>query len=252
MPIVLPSATLSAATKTAGDIVIGALRLLRVWASDTTLPAQEMETGLAVLNEMLGGWSTEGLTISQVVRDSFTLTAAQPSYTWGTGGDWNTARPTEILQCSFTLASVVDVPVGVVTYDDYEAIRIKSLVTGLPRIVYPDYAFPLCRVYVHPQSSGGILNFQSYKPWTEFLYPEQEVLLPPGYFRALRFNLAVELAPEYQRDPGAVVVNTAASSLSKIKTLNYKPTTAQVDPALRALGRGGAGRFNPYYDNTTS
>jgi hypothetical protein len=86
MPVILPSATLTPETKTAGDIVIGALRLLRVWSSDLTLPAQDMEIGLAVLNEFIGGLSTEGLTVNRVVRDSFTITAAQSVYTWGTGG----------------------------------------------------------------------------------------------------------------------------------------------------------------------
>lgn len=252
MPVILPSLAVSAETKTAGDLVLGALRLLRVWSSDTTLPAQDMEIGLSVLNELIGGLSTEGLTLSQVVRDSFTISAPQASYTWGTGGDWATTRPTEILQCSFTLGTIVDIPVSVVTYDDYEAVRMKSLVTNVPMQVYPDYGYPLCRVYVYPQTNGGILNFQSYKPWSEFLTQEQEVSMPPGYFRMLRYNLAVELASEYQINPGATVVAIAQASLSKIKTLNYKPTTAQVDSALRSIGQATSGRFNPYFDHTTT
>jgi hypothetical protein len=146
----------------------------------------------------------------------------------------------------------VDIPVAVVSYDDYEAVRLKNLITNVPTQVYPDYAYPLCNVYVYPQTSGGILNFQSYKPWSEFTHQEQEVSLPPGYFRMLRYNLAVELSSEYQTTPGDMVLSIAAGSLAKIKTLNYKPTTAQVDATLRCIGQATSGRFNPYFDHTTT
>jgi hypothetical protein len=248
MPIILSGST-ATHTTTAGNIVNGALRLLRVKPTDVTLDAEDMQIGLQVLNEMLDSWAVEQLLLYQVVRETFSLSAGHNPHTWGAGGDFNSARPIEIVAASISVGSTpsVDIPLQSISYDAYEAVRLKSLVTNYPREYYNDNAYPLSNIYLYPIPAGSKINFQSYKALTLFDFPETIVTLPQGYVRALRFNLAVELAPEYQVDVEPTIQMIATTTVGKLKSLNYRPTMALIDPGLVKIGRGG-GRYNPFSD----
>ena len=62
---------------------------------------------------------------------------------------------------------------------------------------------------------------------------------PPGYERAIRANLALELAPMWDREPAAALVQRAMQSLVAIKRANRRTRTLSVDPML-------VGRSAPY------
>lgn len=234
---------------TAGDIIRGAMRLLQVASTDTVLTADEMNEGLFVLNEMLDSWSSEQFLLYQVIRETFALTAGHNPHTWGTGGDFNSLRPVEIVAASISIGTTpnVDLPLQPVSYDAYEAIALKGLVTNYPREYYWDAGYPMGNVYLYPVPNGSSINFESYKPLTQFTDQSTVLSLPPGYQRALRFNLAVALAPEYQISASPDVVRIASATVQKLKSLNYKAPIAKIDPALVKMGTGGP-RYNPYSD----
>lgn len=247
MPIIVPSTT-STVVYTAGDIVRNALTILKVLGQDVTLDADDSQTGLSFLNMLLDGLSNQELTIHQVVRESFNLTAGLNPHTWGTGGTFNSTRPTEVVEASIRLSSGgVDVPLQIVSYDVYERERIKGLVVNYPQIVYIDNAYPLANCWFWPVPNGAIANFQSYKPFTKFSTINDQVTLPPGYMRMLSYGLSVELAPVYNLDPPAMALRIYEEAMRDIKRTNYKATMAKTDPALAALSQT-AGRYNPYSD----
>ena len=66
------------------------------------------------------------------------------------------------------------------------------------------------------------------------------VELAPGYARALRTNLAVELAPEFGRPPDPVIHQAAKESLADLKRANFPLVEVGIDPALT----GGGGSYN--------
>jgi hypothetical protein len=63
----------------------------------------------------------------------------------------------------------------------------------------------------------------------------------------LKYNLACEIAAEYQTKSGDDVSKIAMQAKAAIKRTNKRPLTAQVDPAL--LGPQGGNRFNIYKGN---
>ena len=81
------------ATVTAGDMVRDALGLLLVLGQQDTLAAADMDDGLRFLNSMLESWGLIRQNIFKVNTETFALTAGDQTYTIGSGGDFNTARP---------------------------------------------------------------------------------------------------------------------------------------------------------------
>jgi hypothetical protein len=70
--------------------------------------------------------------------------------------------------------------------------------------------------------------------------------LPPGYERAIVFNLAMEFAPEFgtgaKMDPQVPLI--ATQSKAAIKTINQPSMVAQLDSGVVALGKTVGGRYN--------
>jgi hypothetical protein len=183
-----------------------------------------------------------------MVKEPFTLTAGQNSYTIGTGGDFNTARPIAIEGATLSINGA-DWPVQTMAYDDWAAVRLKTLTTGFVEYLYLDNNYPLGTVYLHPVPSAlltSTLTLYSRKAFTEFPNLTTSIDLPPGYVRAMKYQLALELAPEYQTSPDPSVISLAISSKAGIKRTNKRPVTSQIDPALLA---GGNRRFNIYRGN---
>jgi len=66
--------------------------------------------------------------------------------------------------------------------------------------------------------------------------------LPPGYERALRLNLAVELMPEYQ------VANQQVAAMARQAKAGIKRTNSV--PITSNLGLSGGRRYSIYSDST--
>ncbi len=60
---------------------------------------------------------------------------------------------------------------------------------------------------------------------------------PPGYERAFRYNLALELAPEFGKTPDPIVVARADKALEEIKNLNSVPQYIRGDGGMSRSGR---------------
>lgn len=233
---------------TALDVIKSSLRLLRVGSDDIVITDAEAKYALEALNQMLGGWSNESLMMYHMAKEPFTLTAGQSSYTIGSGGDFNTTRPIAIDGATLSVNGV-DWPVQTMAFDDWGAVRLKALTTGFVEYLYMDNTYPLGTIYVHPVPSTNftsILTLYTRKPFTEFANLTSTVNLPAGYVRAMKYQLALELAPEYQTTADPSIIALAISSKAAIKRTNKRPVTSQIDPAL--LTNSGR-RYNIYRGN---
>ena len=241
---------------TANDLVRAAMRLIQVSAVDTDLTAAELKDGIESLNRMIDSWSLEELMLYQVIREQFPLVSGQNPYSIGYGGDWDTSRPTKIVGAYLTLNNgsiPVDYPMIVLNYDDYNAIRLKTLSTNFPGYLYYQPSFPIAEAYIYPifspndPSTQGpaYVTITSWKPFDMVVDPTAYISLPPGYWEAIVFNLATRIAEEYQFDMRPSTIQLAQQALKKIKRMNQRTPTLQTDVALMNTSQL---RYNIYSD----
>lgn len=241
---------------TANDLIRAAMRLIQVSAVDTDLTAAELKDGIESLNRMIDAWSLEELMLYQVIREQFALVSGANPYSIGLGGDFDTTRPIKIVDAYLTLNNgsiPVDYPMQVLGYDDYNAIRLKTLSTNFPNYIYYQPSFPIGEVYIYPIFSPNdpatqgpaYITLTSWKPFDMVVDPTAYISLPPGYWEAIVFNLAVRIAEEYQFDMRPTTVQIAQAALKKIKRINQRTMTLQTDVALMNTSQL---RYNIYSD----
>lgn len=229
------------------DLLTSSMRLAGILAAGETPTANEANDALAVLNDLLDAWAIEKLMLFRNDSNQFNLVAAQQDYTIGTAGNFNMTRPVSITGAYATYAGL-DFPLRILTTDEWDAIALKLLQAPLPCALYYDPSMSLGVISIWPIPSQVIpLTLTTGMQFTQAANLATVLTYPPGYAKALRYNLAVELAAEFGMQPDAVIVSTAVALLGRIKAANRQQPIAQLDPAL-ADGReyGLAGFLGGY------
>lgn len=202
---------------TALDLITGAGRLLGVVRKGEALDDDEATDGLSALNAMLSAWGSETLIALARVRESFTLTGAS-SYTIGTGKTFDTTNPINISN-AFVRSGGVDYPLEIVSDEEYDNISVKD-VTGLSfYLCYtnsPTEEAGTIRLYPAP-AAGYTLHLLSEKPFSTLTLASDIFFPQRAGERAARYNLAVEMAPEFGVEPSAAVVAIAREAKGQMK-----------------------------------
>jgi hypothetical protein len=227
---------------TARELIEGSLRLLNVLATGETSSNEEAVDSLAALNDMMDSWAAEGAFVHATVREEFSLVAGTASYTLGSGATFSTTRPIEIVAATIETqgSSPQEYLLELLTAQQWADVTDKAATSDVPSKLYVEGTFPNDTLNFWPvPSATNKLALYSRKPLTRFASLSTSVSLPPGYSRALRYNLAVELAPEFGRSPAAEVVAIAAESKANIFRKNLEPV--YMDPELPAgMARGAS------------
>lgn len=202
---------------TALQLITSAARLVQVVRKTQALSADEAMDGLECLNDLLDSWTNNGLLVTSRSWEFFTVTNAV-SYSIGPGQTLNTVRPLNI-KTAFTRVNTIDYPLEILLDEEYESIIYKSLTTNYPQYINYDNANPYGNIRLWPQVSGSgtELHLLSEKPLAEIPTLNTTVIIPPGWKRAIRFNLAVDLAGEYGKDIPKYVGAVAGQSLAAIE-----------------------------------
>lgn len=231
---------------TGRDLISASLRLIGALAPGESLAAQEATDGLASINRMISSWSTESLMIYAKVRDSLTLTANDGEYTISSTGDLVTSRPTQITEAAIRDESVspaLEFPISILTLAEWQAIVSKGSTSQYPTHLFADGGYPSQTIRLWPiPTAANKLVLWSDKVLTAISTLDTSLSFPPGYERAMVYNGALELAPEYGRAVSDLVVAIAQDSKAAIKRANMRPVMMTPD----AIPAGGGSRFNIY------
>lgn len=214
------------------DLIKSTLRLIGAIATGETPTADELADSLVTLNGMLGSWSNQTLLINAKTREPFTLTPGQGRYEVGPDADFNTVRPITILNASIleNQSEENEIPIKILNHQEWQQIAVKDTYSSLPTKIYFEGTYPYETMNLWPVPSvANELILYSLKPITAFEDADVEIMLPPGYERALRYNLAMELGPEYGKPLAPQIAEIAVTSLAEIKRTNQKEVLMRSD-----------------------
>lgn len=213
---------------TALEVIVRSYKALTVvGASSATSPTTEQRNdGLTALNALLESWNTENLTCYSVRETSFTLTIGTTSYTVSTGATVNVARPLQILQAYVQDAGGNNYPLTIRTLDQWNQIGNRSsiITSQIPTDCYYDPTFPggVFSVFPTPLAAYTVF-FDAYLPLSTLSTLTHSLSFPPGYERAMVYNLAVEISAMTGIPlpaSGTNIQKLAEDSLANIKRIN--------------------------------
>lgn len=143
---------------TANSIIERAMVKARIISPGESVPSRKINQVLEDLNDMLESWSLEGLMIPCDVLESFTLTAGREEYTYGSGGNFDSERPTRIKDETYIRIGYMDYPLKLYPLDVYRRRRIKSS-AGIPEMMSYHPEFPLGKVFIWPVPTSESIAF---------------------------------------------------------------------------------------------
>ena len=88
---------------TAQEVIEAAYQELGILVSGGTLNTDDLTWGLGKFNRMLKSWSADGINLHYRVKESFPLVSGTPSYTIGSGANFDTVRP-KVIEQAFILS----------------------------------------------------------------------------------------------------------------------------------------------------
>jgi hypothetical protein len=218
------------------DIINEALLVLVVIYPGQTISSEAQATALLGLNNLLDEWNAQGLAVYSIIKVSgLTLTSGAPDYTIGSGATLNTARPEKIEAWRVIDASgaanggsPVSAKVFAANSDD------STLSAARIEMLNYDAAYPTGTVHVYPKPNATCtLELWVWEQLAAISDPTLTLSLPPGYGKALIYNLAVDLAPKFGRPLDPNVQQIANAAKATIGATNISEDT-RVPPAAAA------------------
>jgi len=127
-------------------------------------------------------------------------------------------------------------PLSLVNDEQYANIVLRGMSNQWPTVLYDDGNFPLRQLSVWPvPQQVNAVELWLWEPLLRYEDLDQELNLPPGYERYLRFKLAVELAAEFGKEVPQAVLSSLIEAEKLIKKLNQKIPVQNLSPGARAL-----------------
>jgi len=211
-----------------------ALRLLGQIRQGQLASASQNADRLATLTDMLDAWSAERDNIYSVGTASYPLVTGTPAYLIGPAQTINAPRPIRIERAGILIANpngtgTLRQPLRILSEHEWDEIAIKIEQSPIPEKLYCDNAYPYATLNLLPipmftSGTAPKLELSTWSALTQFADLTTDEEFPPAYELAIRFNLALLLAPTYpQNIPDAQmqrIISTAASSLAAIRALN--------------------------------
>lgn len=208
---------------TAGDIINGSLRLIGVLAEGEVPSAETSADALSAMNQMLESWNTERLSVFSTQDQVFNWPPATISRTLGPSGDFVGNRPVLLDDATYFRdpASGISYGIKLINQQQYDGIAVKTVTSTYPQVMWVNMTYPDIEMYVYPVPTKLLeFHFISVEELTRPADLATDLTFPPGYLRAFRYNLAMEMAPEFGVEPSGQVQRIAMSSKRNIKRIN--------------------------------
>jgi hypothetical protein len=233
---------------TANDQINGALRLIGQLAEGETPSAATSQDSLTAMNQMLDSWSSERLSVFSTQDQVFTWTQGLISRTLGPTGDFVGNRPVLLDDATYFRDPSNNISFGIkiINQQQYDGIAVKTVTSTYPQVLWINMDMPNVSMYIYPVPTKALeWHFISVTELVEPATLATSLIIPPGYLRAFRFNLACEIAAEFGVEPPPSVQRIAMSSKRNIKRINNPDDVMSLPYSIVATRQ----RFNIYAGN---
>ena len=233
---------------TTRELLSGAHRLLGLVNSGNVLPEAVYQDNLVALNQMIDSWSTERLAVFCTQDQTYYWDAGARIRTLGPTGDFvyilatqseipivtqdedyigvddaTTLRPILLDDSTYFRDPSTNVSYGIkfINQLQYNNIAVKTVQSTYPQVMFVNMTFPDITLSVYPVPNRMLeFHFISVQPLANATTLSTDLAFPPGYLRAFRYNLALELAPEFNVEPPPEVRRVAMYSKRNLKRIN--------------------------------
>lgn len=224
-------------------LIYPALRKAGVTLAPGRLPSgPQMDDALEELKRLISSLGIDPLFVYHQESAIYPLQSGKGSYTIGrdsTGAaiaDFDKPRPSNITEAAVVIDGV-RYGLAIATPQMWAGLDLVSQ-PGFPEMLYNDGASPLSTLALWPAPYVSMdLELYVWHQAAALVSVNDAVQMPPGYEDAVVLNLAVRLAPQFQRplDPGLRA--DARESLMRVLSLNApRPVLS-----LSGLGCSGGG-----------
>lgn len=209
---------------TALDLIKGSLRLIGAIETGETPEAEESADALVILNQLLESLSLSTQGVFNQNPQTFSLIANQSTYTIGTGGNFNTIAPVNILD-AYTIQNGISYPIEIISQTRYDAIGNKTQQSTYPLYLLYQNTAPLGNIILWPTPSAAVslvINISA-----QFVQiPLLSTVIttwPAGAARMMRYALAIDLAEEYGSPISQTLMMKYAEAKSDFMRANARP-----------------------------
>lgn len=262
---------------TAADQINGALRLLGILAEGETPSAAMSQDALSAFDQMVDSWNTERLAVFCTQDQTYMWGAGERIRTLGPTGDFvyvigtqaevpiitqnddylsledgnpvpEQQRPVLLEDSTYFRDPATNVSYGIkfINQLQYNNIAVKTVTSTYPQVMFVNMTYPDITMSVYPVPSKTLeFHFVSVQKLLNPAALTTEILMPPGYLRAFRYNLALELAPEFGVAPSPDVRRIAMYSKRNLKRINNPDDVMSMPYSLMARRN----RYNIYAGN---
>ena len=233
---------------TAGDQINGALRLIGQLAEGEVPSAETSADALTAMNQMLDSWSAERLSVFSTQDQQFTWPASQKTRTLGPTGDFVGNRPVLLDDSTYFRDPSNNISFGIkiINQQQYDGIAVKTVTSTYPQVIWLNMDMPNMSMYIYPVPTKALeWHFISVTELVEPATLATVLVVPPGYLRAFRFNLAAEIAAEFGIEPPPQVQRIAMSAKRNIKRINNPDDVMSLPYSIVATRQ----RFNIFAGN---
>lgn len=233
-------------TVTALDIIKAAMQEIGALAGGETIALDDSAWALQKLQRLIDRYNAREPMVYNV---NFTLFPNPPlntqPITIGPGAQFDVnQRPVSIISAAVVLnqsTSNVDVPMNIRDEQWWADQRVKNLKSTYPTDLYYSPDWPLGNLYFWPiltQTNGIRLEMRTIL--TEITATAQNFSMPPAYWDAIVYPLAISLCPSFERTASPELMKLAADSVKAIQANNMQtPRGHTGDAGMPGLNRRG-------------
>ncbi len=214
---------------TGDDVISEALILIGVKYAGQTISPEAQATSLLGLNLLLGEWNATGQAVYSVEREQFSLIGGQTAYTIGPTGTFVTTRPEKIETWAVTTSGGTSDDGVPMNSTEFEKVNEDaSLVGSRIRALTYDAAVPNGNIRIYPIPNGGqTIALWVWNQLAEVTDTALALAFPPGYYKGIIYNLAVDLAPKFGREVPQTVKLVADQCKAALGATNMSEHTTQ-------------------------